>query len=333
MLKSILLWAFVAVVVIVAAAYTAFQVSPWPSAFLIRRSMDQGGIETARALEKHVPAGVAARLNERYDAGSSDAVLDVFYPSKLANTGQTLPTIVWVHGGAFLSGSKDQIANYLKIVAAKGFTVVGVNYSLAPGQQYPTPIRQVNMALSHLKANATRLHVDPGKLFLAGDSAGAQLAAQLANIISVPSYARDVGVVASIERAQLRGIILHCGLYDPEKLDVEGPLGDFRKTVSWSYFGTKDFFNHPGFAQFSVVRHITAQFPPMFISVGNADRLAPHSRQLAEIAAKLGVPVDGLFFPDDYKPPLPHEYQFNLDTEAGQIALDRMVKFVTDRAQ
>jgi len=41
-----------------------------------------------------------------------------------------------------------------------------------------------------------------------------------------------------------------------------------------------------------------------------------------------GVKVDALFFPDDYRPALPHEYQFHLDTGAGREALDRTVRFL-----
>jgi acetyl esterase len=40
------------------------------------------------------------------------------------------------------------------------------------------------------------------------------------------------------------------------------------------------------------------------------------------------VKVDTLFFSDDYAPPLPHEYQFNLDTRVGREALNRMLAFI-----
>ncbi|MGH7493962.1 MAG: hypothetical protein ACREOO_16405 [bacterium] len=69
----------------------------------------------------------------------------------------------------------------------------------------------------------------------------------------------------------------------------------------------------------------------MFISAGNADPLLPQSRAFAETAASLGVHVDSLFFPHDYTPALPHEYQFNLDVDAGQLALERSVKFLSVR--
>ena len=207
----------------------------------------------------------------------------------------------------------------------KNYTVVGVNYSLAPGKIYPTPILQVNAALAFIGKNEAQFHIDPLKTFLAGNSAGAQIAAQLAAVISNPAYAKQMGVTPSIDRRQLKGVILHCGHYD-----LRG--GDhFRSVIGWSYLGKKDFTNDPRLEGFSVVRNLTVDFPPIFISVGNADRLASQSQLLADTATKLGISVDSLFFPNGYTPPLPHEYEFNLDTEAGQIALERTVRFLKMR--
>jgi len=332
MLKKALLWMIGAVIVVVVVSYVAFKVSPWPSALFFRHIFDKGGIAMAKAMEKHVPAGVAAQLNEHYVPTDGDAFLDVFYPSTIGNTKRTLPTIAWVHGGGFISGSKDQIASYLEILAANGFTTVGVNYSLAPGEKYPTPVRQVNAALAYLVTNAQRLHIDDTRLFLAGDSAGAQIAAQVATVISLPPYAQDMGIAPSISREHLRGVILYCGIYEPRLLNASGAFGAFLNTVSWSYFGTKDFQSDPRMAQFSVIRNVSAQFPPMFISAGNSDPLGKHSHLLATTAASRGVPVDSLFFPADYAPPLSHEYQFDLDTAAGQTALDRSAKFLAARS-
>lgn len=327
------MWTLAGATVLVVAGYLAIQISPWPAALFFRAAMDRGGVAIARALEKHVPAGVTAQLNERYDTGDADAFLDVFHPAEAENTDHKLPTVVWVHGGGFISGDKDQVANYLKILAAKGFTTVGVNYSLAPGTTYPAPIKQVMVALAYLEAHATQFHIDPSKFFLAGDSAGAQIAAQLANLISTPTHAQEVGVAPSIDRRQLRGVLLHCGVYDPGQFKFEGLSGFFLKTVIWSYFGAKDPSANPRRTQFSVIRSVSAALPPMFISVGNGDSLAPQSRALAETVARHGVPVDVLFFPDDHSPPLPHEYQFNLDTEAGQTALARSVGFLAGNSR
>ena len=327
-MKLALIWFFGAALLLAIASYTAFQVSPWPSVLLMRRNSDHGGAALARALEKHVPAGIVAMLNVRYDESDGDAFFDAFYPARIEGTEQMLPTLVWVHGGAFVSGSKDHIANYLRILAAKGFTVIGVNYSLAPGKIYPTPIRQVNSALAYIVKNAMRLHVDPSKLFLAGNSAGSQIAGQLANIISGSIYASEVGITPSVKRSQLRGVILFCGSYR-----TEGPFNDFRRITRWAYFGTKDFLHDPRLAQFSVAGHMPAEFPALFISAGNGDSLLPESLALAETATRRGVTVDTLFFPKSYAPALPHDYQFNLDNQAGWVALERTGSFVNSRLQ
>jgi acetyl esterase len=335
--KISVLFVFGATIVVLSATYLAFQISPWPSAFLVRRTMDKGGISIARSLEKHVPAGVVGLLNEHYDSADPDAYLDVFVSSNVEATAQRQPTIVWMHGGGWLSGSKNHVASYLKILAARGYTTVGVDYSLAPAKIYPTPLRQLNAALGYLAQNATRLHIDPSRFFLAGDSSGAQIAAQLAAIISAPSYAEEVGIVSSIDPSWLRGVILYCGIYDGENITIGTSLRTFIwsniRTVFWSYMGTRNFRNNPKLTQFSVARHVTAEFPQMFISVGNADKAAPQSYHLAEVAAAKGISVDKLFFPETYTPRLRHEYQFDLDTDAGKLALARSLEFLADRLQ
>jgi acetyl esterase len=108
----------------------------------------------------------------------------------------------------------------------------------------------------------------------------------------------------------------------------EGPFADFNRTVMWSYLGTKRLDNDPRVAEFSVNRHLTPQFPRAFVSVGNADPLAPQSVLRAEAIRAQDVDADTLFFPKNYGPPLPHEYQFDLDSRAGEKALERLTAFL-----
>lgn len=328
-MKKLLLRTLVVLAVLAAVGTIASQVSPWPSALLIRFAFDRGGDAAAAALEKHVPSGIKAQLNLQYDTTDSDAFLDVFYPADIEGTDRTLLTVVWVHGGGWISGSKDQIANYARILAGKGFTVVGVDYSIAPGAKYPTPLRQVNAALGYLQANAAKLHIDPARIVFAGDSAGAHIVAQMANIISAPAYAQAVGIAPSIARSQLLAVLLHCGPYKIR--EGEGiELGDFSRVLLWSYGGRKEIGDDPSLATLSVIDYLTKDFPPVFISAGNDDPLLPHSLAMAAALTKLGVRMDSLFYAADYEPPLPHEYQFNLDTEAGRLALERSVAFLND---
>ena len=122
-------------------------------------------------------------------------------------------------------------------------------------------------------------------------------------------------------------MILYCGPYDLKTVNFDGAFGHFVRTAMWAYSGSKGFLQLSHLAPFSVLHYVTAEFPPTFISAGNGDPLLPQSRALADALTIQGVAVDSLFSLD-YNPGLPHEYQFNLDSDAGQLALDRSLAFI-----
>jgi len=308
--------------------FLGFKLSPWPSALLIKYYFEKEGAKVNEALKKYVPDNISVIPEQHYDPKDKDAFLDVYYPSSISNTGKLLPVIVWIHGGGWVAGSKEEIANYCKILAGKGYTVVSVDYSLAPGKHYPTPVKQVNIALAYLQENAKRLHIDPSHFILAGDSGGASIAAQVGNIISNSDYAQLMSIAPAISRSELSGLMLYCGPYDAEHVNLKGENAFFLKTVLWSYSGKKDFVNDPFFKTISVINYINGNFPPCFISVGNGDPLHTQSEALARKLIMLNVKADTLFYPPGYLPLLPHEYQFNLDIEAGKKALERSVLFL-----
>lgn len=317
-----------ALAVLGVGTWAAFQLSPWPSVLLIRWAFDKGAVEASDDLRKHLPAGVSERRGLAYDAADPDARLDVYFPAQVQGSDQRLTTVVWIHGGGFVSGRRGDIANYLHVLAARGFVVVNVDYTLAPKATWPTPARQINAALAYLQANAAELNIDANRIVLAGDSAGAQIAAEVANAITSPAHAQRIGLVPALQPDRLAGMVLFCGPYDVGLVQWDSPFAAFMRTVLWSYFGRKDFHDDPRLDTFSVSRHVTSAFPPSFISAGNADPLEAHSRALAAALEAKGVKVDTLFFPKDYTPALPHEYQFNLDNEAGRLAMERSVAFL-----
>lgn len=323
-LKKWLLGIIGSLVLLVAIVFIAFQVSPWPESLLIRYEFDKNGAKTSQALEKYLPANIAAIENEQYKPNDKDGYLDVFYPRGAA----TLPTVVWVHGGGWVSGDKNNIDNYLQILASYGFTTVGVDYTIAPEAQYPTPLRQLSDALNYLQKNADKLHIDPNNIVLAGDSAGSQIVAQMATIITNPTYANEVGIQPSLPAERLKGMLLNCGAYDLALPDYNGEFGKFLNTVLWAYSGKKNFLADSALKQASVVNYVTDAFPPSFITAGNADPLETQSTELATKLASLNVATTTLFYEASHEPKLPHEYQFNLDTSDGKQALATMVKFL-----
>lgn len=316
-------------IILSAVIYLAFKVSPWPSVMLIRHAVNSGeDIKVNKSLEKYVPSSINSILNQQYDPSGKDVFLDVYFPNKDINNTNKFPVIMWIHGGGLISGSKDQIANYCKVLSSKGFTVIAIDYTVAPEGKYPTPLIQANTALKYIEANADRFKADTSFIVLAGDSGGAMIAAQVANTIYDQQYAQVTKVEPGLSKDQLKGLLLYCGIYDIGNLNMEGPFGSFLKTVIWSYFGKKDISNDRYANTASIYEYVTKQYPPCFISVGNGDPLLLHSLKLSKRLSDLGVEVDTLFFPDNTQPALPHEYQFLLDTDAGQKELARSLVFM-----
>lgn len=311
-------------------AAVAFVTSPWPGALVVRAVFERSARKATATLAPHAPDGVASIRDQQYRDGDDDAYLDVYFPSALAGTTDVLPTVIWTHGGAWISGHRTDHAPYFQLIADAGFTVISVDYSLGPGRRYPTAVTQLRDAHAYILANAERLHVDSTRIVLAGDSAGAQLSSQLATIATSPDYARTVGIESALRPEQLRAVVLDCGIYEVTDM-VGGPgiIGWGTAESVWAYTGTKDIANSAAVAQMSTLRHVTDEFPPAYISGGNADGLtAKQSKALAAKLTGLGVDVTTLFYPDDHEPPLAHEYQFDLGTADGRNALDRTIDFL-----
>lgn len=333
-LKRILKWvAWIGgvVVAITLLIYIAFQISPWPSVLLLRPAFEKGAAQQVSIMNKYAPAsGVDATYDIAYRQNDKDALLDVYTPTTAVNEHKDLPTVIWIHGGGWISGNKGNVAPYMKILAGKGYNAIAVNYSISPEKTYPTPILQVNAALDYINQHADELHVDKTQIFLAGDSAGSQIATQAATIITNPEYAKLVNMTAPLQPAQLKGMLLNCGAYDLSIINANGDSEGAKllRTFLWSYSGKKDFLDDPDIKPASVIDYVNKDFPPTFITAGNVDPLLQQSQVMAKKLQSLGVHTDALFYPANYTPALNHEYQFNLDVPAAQKALSTMEAFL-----
>ncbi len=303
-------------------------VSPWPAALVIRALFESEAKKTVAEMQPYVPLdGLEEHLDVAYADDGSDTTLDVFSPT---NSSGPLPTVVWIHGGAWISGGKENVDPYVRILASKGYTTVALNYTVAPEASYPVALTQLNEALAFLVANAGEYRIDPDRIVIAGDSAGSQYTSQLATMVTSAAYAEKVGLVPALTPEQLRAVILTCGIFDVKGIPDAPGLGGWGFRVSlWAYLGTKDWSNTPGGELMSTLDDVTADFPTTWITGGNGDPLtATQSQPLAARLTSLGVNVTTVFYPDDHVPSLPHEYQFHPDGADAQNALTSMVEFL-----
>ena len=104
-------------------------------------------------------------------AGATSLKLDLYLPPERAGR----PVIVWVHGGAWRSGSKSDVPITAMLTA--GFAIASVDYRLSPEAPFPAQIHDIKAAIRFLRANCDRFQLDSNRFVIAGSSAGGHLAA------------------------------------------------------------------------------------------------------------------------------------------------------------
>jgi acetyl esterase len=110
----------------------------------------------------------------------------------------SLPTVIYIHGGGFVVCSLDTHDRVMRLLALdSGAAVLGVDYRLAPEYPFPAPLDDCVAAIRWIRDEAESLGVDPGRIVLAGDSAGANLA--LASLLDL----RDAGDLEGIKGGAL----------------------------------------------------------------------------------------------------------------------------------
>lgn len=303
-------------------------VSPRPSALLVRKVFARTGGDQAARLSSGAPAAVRIVSDRAYGSGV-DERLDLYLPASTGGDADPPPVLLWIHGGAWVGGSKDELSGWFRRVAdAADVAVAAISYSLAPESTSPTPLIQAARASRYLADHAAELGVDASRLFVGGDSAGAQIAAQLGAVAGSEEYASIVGLDDG-DIAPLRGLVLCCGPYDVGTFGDDGPVHHVVDAVMWAYSGARRWREDERFLDaMAVVDHISRAFPATFVTVGNADPLERQTDQLQAALARAGVETDALRFAHDHRPALGHEYQFDVRLDESRTALSRIVAFL-----
>ena len=141
-----------------------------------------------------------------YEGNSKDAfrhTLDIYLP----RSGKNWPTLVFVHGGAWVTGGKKLVGNVTYALAEHGVACVSVNYRLTPRVRHPEHAKDVARAVAWTKKNLKKYGADTSTIFLSGHSAGSHLA----SLVGLDGkYLEKYG----IDNRKLAGVIAISGVYE-----------------------------------------------------------------------------------------------------------------------
>jgi len=222
-----------------------------------------------------LPTGVTEYRNISYGSHGEDNLLDVYLPE---GTTAPLPTIVSIHGGGYVYGTKEIYRRYGMDMAKRGFAFVNFNYRRAPKWKFPTPLADTNAVMEWIVQNASQYHLDPDRIILLGDSAGAQMTSQYAAMQTNLEYGKLFGL--KLARITIRAIGLNCGLYNLSDMAAQP-----RKGMHKDYFGRIP-ADDP---RFRCLEAITADYPPAFIMTGTEDFLRPQAEPMYAFLREKGI--------------------------------------------
>ena len=304
-----------------------FLISPNPSAHVVRAVFKHSPAKAPENIDD-ISARTIAVFDVEYPSDYPDNLMDIYLPKE--NKFASSPVIIWIHGGAFVGGDKSDTRFFARTLASEGYAVFTINYRLAPEEKYPTPFLQLNDAYHFIYEQAERYQLDMHRLFLAGDSAGAQIAGQTANALTNESYKNSLPFQSDIPEKDLKGLLLYCGIFsvgDFSSITSNHFLVQLFKMIGWSYFGEKNWRQSSLLDETDVIAHVTEDFPPAFITDGNTMSFESLAKMLVQRLDELGTAHDSLFFPiDEYE--TKHEYQFVQNTDAARSAVERTLAFL-----
>lgn len=267
---------------------------------------------------------------------------DLTYPSKYPSNQYNLyypkehtdsvPLIVWVHGGGFIGGSKDGGDNVMVALSSAGYAVASIDYAVAPEHKYPTAVRQVAEFAEHLSELKKQYpFLDTDKIIFGGDSAGAQIAAQYVATQTNGKLADEMKIKLSLSN-KIKAALLVCGPFCFSSIrDFAAAANKKLKLLvnMWGriYYGKLRWYHSKAEKQTNVIAQVTEHFPPVFLTDGNKGSFEAQNRKLGDKLKTLGVPVEELYF-DASLGDIPHEYLFHLDQETSQTCMNQIIAFL-----
>ncbi len=223
-----------------------------------------------------LPAGVELIRDVEFGRGGEGTLkLNLFLP-KGRRAGAKLPTVAYIHGGAWLIGSRDMVFERPPTLAAlcslvaEGYVCAAIEYRLSQEAPFPAQIEDCKCAVRFLRAHAEAYGVDPERIGAWGPSAGGHLAALLGTSGGAKELEGSGGWPEHSSRVQavvvwfgpsdlLRMGGTHSNPDSPESRLIGGPIQE----------------NKAKAARASPITYVSKDSPPFLVMHGAEDAVVP----------------------------------------------------------
>ncbi len=222
-----------------------------------------------------LPDGVEMKTDLVYARhGDRELKLDLFLPKSGAGP---FPAVVYLHGGGWSGGNRNQFHRQAAHMAAKGVAGACVEYRLSGEAKWPAAIDDARTAVRWVRASAAKYRIDPERIGASGGSAGGHLAAYLATTDSI----RDFEVRAS---SRVRAVAAFNPVLDLPAL-APAAAGSANNAI-FNFLGAAYADNPKLWADASPITHVSRRSAPMLILHGTDDKTVPY-RQALDMVNKL----------------------------------------------
>lgn len=225
---------------------------------------------------------VIAIVDQVYsEIGGQALRYDLFRP----DTPEPLPLIICLHGGGWISGSKEEYREVGLAMCRAGFAAAIPAYRLAPLHPFPAATDDIANFVRFCRSQADEWNIIPNRIGAIGNSAGGHLAA-MAGLHQDPE-------------ARVNAVVDICGITDVRNArDLHLPIswGFLDQFLPYEYVGNEDLF-----AQASPICLINGDAPPFLIIHGEADDVVPVSQSDAFVGAlkEAGISVEYHRYPHE----------------------------------
>jgi len=226
--------------------------------------------------------------------GAPEVMVRIYQPERRPDT---LPALLWIHGGGFVLGNvqgDDLMAKGMAL--ALNCVVASVEYRLAPEHPFPAPLEDCYAALKWLAGSAEQFGINSGRIAIGGASAGGGLAAGLGLL------ARDRAEIDVCYQLLIYPMIDDTNIEQAGPDVPDAPLWTrANNLVGWRcYLGQEP--GSDGISEYAAASRAkdVSGLPPTYIGVGTPDLFRDEDIAYAQRLMKAGVPTELHVYADGF---------------------------------